>query len=209
MPSEYFNRNFRPQHFYHIFNRGAYKHKIFHDKADYEDLLGILTYYLRYPKAKKLSYMKTVKRPHMLVRNQYVDSVRLVAYCLMPNHFHFILKQMPSATKQTGISNLMRRVMITYAMHFQYKHKHTGTLFQGRYKNVIVDTNEQLLYLSKYIHKHQTPYSSLPVYLKDTEPLDWLYPEYVLKLTKNYSSFLTSPIKETDANKIKSLTLDK
>ena len=204
MPSKYYNRNFKPQYYYHIFNRGSYKHRIFHDKADYEDFLGILAYYLKYPKAKKLSYMKTVKRPHLLVRNQYVDSVRLVTYCLMPNHFHFILKQMPSANKKTGISNLMRRVMITYSMHFQYKHKHQGNLFQGRYKNVKIDTNKQLLDLSKYIHlnpakltkKLETyPYSSLPHYLKQAKPVNWLYPEYVLKLVNNYSKFIKSSTK--------------
>ena len=206
MPSEYYNRNFRQQHYYHIFNRGAYKHKIFHDKEDYEDFIGILTYYLKYPTARKFSYQKLVKQQKLLVRNQ-LDSVRLVAYCLMPNHFHFILKQMPSADKKTGISNLMRRVMITYSMHFQYKHKHTGALFQGRYKNVIVDTNAQLLHLSNYIHKHKTPYSSLPIYLMQTDPLDWLYPEYVLKLTKNYQQCLTST-KDKQTQKLKSLILE-
>jgi len=126
----------------------------------------------------------------------------------MSNHFHFVLKQMPSADNKTNISNLMRRVMITYAMHFQYKHKHTGTIFQGRYKNVTVDSNEQLLHLSQYIHKHQTLYSSLPIYLKQTEPQDWLYPKYVLKLTKNYHKFLHSSPKETDQKKLRPLFLE-
>ncbi|MBU1085605.1 transposase [Patescibacteria group bacterium] len=208
MPSEYYNRNFRPQYFYHIFNRGAYKHEIFHDKEDYETFIEILTYYLKFPTAKYFSYKDTVKQPYSKVRNLHVDSVRLVTYCLMPNHFHFVLKQMPSADKKTNISNLMRRLMITYAMYFQHKHKHNGAIFQGRYKNVIVDSNEQLLHLSKYIHQHQTPYSSLPIYLKQAEPTDWLYPEYTLKLTKNYSKFLTSPTKEQAVKKLEPLTLE-
>jgi len=115
---------------------------------------------------------------------------------------------MPSVDKKTNISNLMRRLMITYAMYFQHKHKHHGAIFQGRYKNVIVDSNEQLLHLSKYIHQHQTPYSSLPIYLKQAEPTDWLYPEYTLKLTKNYSKFLTSPTKEQAVKKLEPLTLE-
>ena len=111
----------------------------------------------------------------------------------------------------------MRRLSITYAMHFQYKHKHTGVLFEGKFKNVIVDSSEQLLHLSKYIHLNPTkmakkvgnyPYSSLPTYLKQTEPLDWLYPKYVLKLIKNYNQFIYSPTKESDAKKIESLTLE-
>lgn len=102
----------------------------------------------------------------------------------------------------------MRRTMVTYAMEFQNKYKHTGTIFEGRYKNVEVDSNKQLLYLSKYIHQHQTPYSSLPIYLKQTEPLDWLYPNYVLKLTNNYSQYLNTPVKESESDQFSSLTLD-
>lgn len=208
MPSEYYNRNFRPQHFYHIFNRGAYKHKIFKDKKDYQVFLEILAYYLKFPTAKYFSYKNTVKQPYSKVRNLPVDSVRLVAYCLMSNHFHFILKPMPSADKKTNISNLMRRLMITYAMYFQNRYKHSGAIFQGRYKNVVVDSNEQLLYLSKYIHQHQTSYSSLSVYLKQTDPLDWLYPKYILKLTKNYSIFLISSDTKSNLKKLKTLTIE-
>ena len=208
MPSEYYNRNFRPQHFYHIFNRGAYKHKIFKDKKDYDTFIEILIYYLKFPTAKYFSYKDTVQKPYSKVRNLHVDSVRIVAYCLMPNHFHLILKPMPTADNKTNISNLMRRLMITYAMYFQSHHKHSGAIFQGRYKNVVVDSSEQLLQLSKYIHLHKTSYSSLPEYLKKTDPTDWLYPEYVLKLTKNYSSFLSSPTKENIAQKLTKLSLE-
>ena len=197
MPSEYYNRNFRPQYYYHIFNRGAYKHKIFKDTQDYETFIEILIYYLTYPTAKHFSYKKLVNKPYIKVPNLYVDSVRLISYCL-----HFILKQTPSADKKTNISNLMRRTMITYSMHFHYKYKHSGSLFESKFKNVIVDTKEQLLHLSKYIHKHQTNYSSLPIYLKETEPVNWLYPEYVLKLTKNYYQFFKSPTKKTHTEKL-------
>jgi len=216
MPSKYYNRNFKPQHSYHIFNRGAYKHKVFRDKRDYKTFTRILAYYLKHPTAKRFSYEKHVNQPYLRVRNPYLDSVRLVAYCLMPNHFHFILKQMPTATNKTGISNLMRRVMITYSMHFQYKYKHTGALFQGRYKSVTVDTGKQLLHLSKYLHQNPSkltktiskyPYSSLPIYLKQSKPLKWLHPEYVLKLTKNYTRFFNSPTKTPHTKLIEKLTI--
>jgi putative transposase len=97
--------------------------------------------------------------------------------------------------------------MITYSMNFQYKYKHTGALFQGRYKNVVVDSKEQLLHLSKYIHQHQTTYSSLPMYLKKIEPIDWIYPEYILGLTDNYRNFINSTNK-SNSKKIKKLTLE-
>ncbi len=217
MPSKYYNRNFKSQHFYHIFNRGAYKNKIFLDESDYKDFSGMLIYYLKYPTAKKYSYLKQAKQPNILVPNQYIDSVKLIAYCLMPNHFHLILKQMPQASKKTGISNLMRRAMITYSMNFHYKYKHSGSLFESKYKNVVVDTNNQLLYLSKYIHQNPVkltrklenyPYSSLSHYLKQHQPVNWLYPEYVLKLTKNYYNFFKSPTTKSETKYLKELTLE-
>lgn len=220
MPSKYYNRNFKPQYFYHVFNRGAYKNKIFLNEQDYETFTEILTYYLKYPTAKHFSYKNKTENPYVKVPNLGIDSVRLIAYCLMPNHFHFILKQMPSATDKTGISNLMRRVMITYSMYFQYKYNHTGTLLQGRYKNVIVDTDEQLLYLSKYIHQNPSKlvknlstylYFSLPIYLKISKPdksNKWLHPEYIFKLTSNYSKFFTSPTKESHTKLIEKITLE-
>ncbi len=216
MPSKYYNRNFKPQHFYHIFNRGAYKHKIFKDKQDYEIFSDILAYYLKYPRTKYFSYQKLVNKfevPNL----EKEPTVHLVTYCLMPNHFHLLLKQLPKAKKKNNISNLMRRLSITYAMHFQNKYKHTGSLFEGKFKSVVVDTSEQLLYLSKYIHKNPIklvnklenyPYSSLPVYLKQAEPLDWLYPKYVTKLTKNYFKFFKTTITDKEAGKIETLTLE-
>jgi len=108
--------------------------------------------------------------------------------------------------------------MITYAMEFQNKHKHTGAIFESRYKNVTVDTNKQLLYITKYIHQNphklvkkltDYPYSSLPVYLKQSKPLDWLYPNYALKLTDNYSKYLKPPEEQSQTEKFSSLNLDK
>lgn len=218
MPSKYYNRNFRPQHFYHLFNRGSYKNKIFLDQQDYQTFISILSYYLKSPTAKHLSYFPRIKNPHSRTKpSTESPTVHLVAYCLMPNHFHLLVKQLPKATQKTNISNLMRRTMITYAMEFQNKYKHQGHLFQGKYKNVTVDSDRQLLYISKYIHQNPKkltkklsgyPYSSLPIYLKQSEPLDWLYPNYVLKLTNNYSEYLELANKKSQIEKFSILTLD-
>ena len=216
MPSIYYNRNFKPQHFYHIINRGAYKKKIFKNKADYQIFTDILSYYLLYPRTKYFSYQKLVNK--FEVRNlEKEPTVHLVAYCLMPNHFHLLLKQLPSATDKTNISNLMRRAMVAYAMYFQDKYKHAGAIFQGRYKNVVVDSTEQLLYLSKYIHLNPVKltnklenysYSSYPAYIKQIEKPKWLHPEYILKLETNYKKFIISPITDENLKKIKTITLD-
>ncbi|MBU1085088.1 MAG: transposase [Candidatus Beckwithbacteria bacterium] len=217
MPSKYYNRNFKSQYFYHILNRGAYKHKIFIDEQDYETFLSILEYYLTYPCSKFFGYTKLVSKPYKNVKVTNLTTIHLVAYCLMPNHFHFIFKQLPSATKKTNISNLMRRLMITYAMYFQNRHNHEGAIFQGRYKNVIVDTSEQLVYLSKYIHKNPEKlapnlenytHSSYPSYINKVLLQDYLHPEYVLKLQRNYQKFVESPLNNKAEKKINPLILE-
>lgn len=205
MPSKYYNRDFKTNHYYHIFNRGAYKNNIFLDDQDYNTFTSILSYYLLYPLAKPYLYKNTVKNPYIKVRNLMLESVHLVSYCLIPNHFHLLLKETQLATKQTGISNLMRRVMIAYSMYFQDKHQHSGALLQGRYKNVEIETHEQLLYISKYIHKNPKkitkfkslksyPYSSYPAFIGHIKTTKWLHSEEILKL--DYYKNSKSPQKD-------------
>ena len=216
MPSKYYNRNFRPQHFYHVFNRGAYKNKVFLEKEDYEMFTSILSYYLKYPRTKNFAYQKKVNE--FQVRNlEDEPTIHLVAYCLMPNHFHLLLKQLPKAINKTNISNLMKRLSITYAMYFQNKYKHVGTLFQGKFKNTTVETDEQLVYLSKYIHLNPQgivqsldnyPYSSYQAYINKIKLPKWLHPEYVLKLQKDYKKFVEAPIKDREEGLLEKIILE-
>jgi len=107
--------------------------------------------------------------------------------------------------------------MVTYAMYFQNKYKHAGAIFQGRYKNIIVDSPEQLLYLSKYIHLNPQklttslenyPHSSYPAYINQVELPKWLHPEYVLNLETKYKQFIMSPTNNEAIEKIKTIALD-
>jgi len=98
-------------------------------------------------------------------------AVEIVAYCLNPNHYHFILKQL----RDGGIKNFMQKLSTSYTNYFNVKYKRSGALFQGRYKSAHIDSNEYLLYLSAYVNKNNFihgynkddswPYSSLPDYL--------------------------------------------
>ena len=214
MPSKYYHRNFKPQHFYHIYNRGAYKNTIFIDKEDYETFIEILCYYLKFPTARHFNYQNIVKE--FKVPN-FKYTVHCVAYCLMPNHFHLLLKQLPEANKKTNISNLLRRLSITYAIHFKYKYKHSGALFEGKFKNVTVNSNDQLLCLSKYIHLNPQelnkkisnyPYSSYLAYINKNKLPDWLHPKYIFKLQSNYQQFVEKPLKDEDNQKIEELILE-
>lgn len=81
------------------------------------------------------------------VRNRFVE---VVTFALMPNHFHAIVRP----TKESGISQYMQKVLNSYTKFFNKKYERSGHLFQGPYQIVPIETNEQLLYLSAYIHRN-------------------------------------------------------
>ncbi len=70
--------------------------------------------------------------------------VEVIAYCLMPNHFHFILKQLV----ENGISNFMAHFTDSYTRYFNVKNERNGPLFQGRFKAIRVGTDSHLLHLT-------------------------------------------------------------
>jgi len=112
--------------------------------------------------------------------NAMIDSgkiIEVVAYCLMPNHFHLLLKQ----KKEVGIATYVANFVNAYTKYFNTKYQRTGPLFQGIFKAVYVETDEQLIHLTRYIHLNPVasslikpdalatyPYSSYGVYLQNT-----------------------------------------
>lgn len=181
-------RDFKPNTYHHIFNRGSFQHKIFRKKKDYETFLDILKYYLRYPGLSPLSKLSDLKLNKADRRT--AKPYHLITFCLMPNHFHFLLLQ---KEKSPTLSDFMKKISITYAMYFQQQYQHSGALFQGKFKSVKVFDDEQLLYLTKYIHLNPVkitegsdpsvyPYSSLKDYLLlNKAEKDWLDSKSILK----------------------------
>lgn len=128
---------------YHVFNRGVEKRNIFLGKREYEHFIDTLKHYRQIPK-KKLS-----RRGKTLSGQRESDrSVEILGYCLMPNHFHLLLKQVSDG----GISHFMRKSANSYTRYFNIKNDRVGPLFQGSFKAVRVETDEQLLHVSRYIH---------------------------------------------------------
>ncbi|MBU1256840.1 transposase [Patescibacteria group bacterium] len=116
----------------------------------------------------------------------------------MPTHPHLLIKQSDSPTSNNNISDFMKRLTVTYTLYFNQRHGLSGSLYQGKFRNVRTKTNEQLLYLSKYIHlnpkspsKH--PHSSLPIFIGQSPTPKWLHPEEILEL--NYYKNSTNPQK--------------
>lgn len=138
-------------HFYHIYNRGVEKRIVFLDEWDYQRFLQIL-YYYQFDGPKPA--FSTKNRFEIKDFSQNPKIVEVICYCFMPNHFHLLIKQL----KDNGISEFIGKVINSYTKYFNTKNKRVGPLFQGSFKAVLVENDEQLLHLSRYIHLN--PYVS-------------------------------------------------
>ena len=139
-------KEFAPNEIYHIYNRGVGKMKIFLDDQDYGVFISRLKENLFPEKVDdtKLSWLE--KRRKLLPP----DSFSLVSYCLMPNHFHLVIKQLTDLP----IGKIILKVCTSYSMYFNKKYNRVGTVFQDQFKAVLVENNGQLLWLSFYVHKN-------------------------------------------------------
>lgn len=160
---------------------------------DKENLLRIIADQSSSPKQKDEAL-------RLLGLNNFQGKIELICYCLMPNHFHFLLKQ----TGTNDMEIFMKSLMTRYTQYFNRRYDRVGPIYQGRYKGVLVETDEQLLYLTRYIHRNpdslkrtdptgtvlfEQP-SSYPNYLgKLSQP--WVKPEFILQNfeTSGFSSY--------------------
>lgn len=121
------------------------------EDKDYKVFLHFLKKYLS-PPTTEITLANSSLTGVTPVRPRIIKSlygvVNLLAFCLMPNHFHLLVKQM---TKD-GITQLMNRISTNYGMYFNKKYQRVGPLFQGVYKAVLIDNDDQLLHLSRYVH---------------------------------------------------------
>jgi putative transposase len=136
-----------PGEVYHICTRAVERRNIFLDKADHERLLSLLLHCLSQGKIQSYSIARRLKEEIELtqVGKGLVD---LLSYCVMSNHLHLLVKE----NTEGGTSLYMQRVLNSYAKFFNLRYKRSGPLFTGRFKAVLVDGDEQLLHVSRYIH---------------------------------------------------------
>jgi len=134
--------SFTPGEYFHVYNRGNSKQKIFFDKSDYYRFIALL-FVVNSTKPFKFLFLKD---PYVFDRGEQIVSIG--AYCLMPNHYHLLL--MPRT--ETGLSKFMQRLSTGYSMYFNNKYDRTGALFEGRFKAELATNDEYLKYLYAYIH---------------------------------------------------------
>jgi len=147
-----------PGEYYHIYNRGNNKQKIFLNNKDYTRFLFLILYLQSphtFPQVGRLalSFVKhrvfdiDINIIEKILKDRFVE---LVCYVLMPNHFHLIVHEIDDH----GISKYMQRVLNAYSKYFNIKYDLAGHVFQGPFRAVHIKNNEQLIYLSAYIHRN-------------------------------------------------------
>ena len=129
--------------YYHIYNRGSDKMLIFRNRNDLDRFFDSLTFF---NSKKPIVSLREARNEENKKRNDRL--VELVCYCLNPNHFHLLLKEI----SEGGISEFMKRLGGGYTWYFNNKYRRSGNLFQGTFKSIRIESNEQLLHLGAYIN---------------------------------------------------------
>mgnify|MGYP001586514233 CR=1 FL=1 len=132
-----------PGEYYHIYNRGVDKRPITKDSKDIERFIQSLEFFNS--KEPTISLREVVSNENIKLKDPLI---KIICYCLNPNHYHFLLKEI----HEGGISEFMKRLNGGYTWYFNNKHKRSGSLFQGAFKSVHVKSNEQLLHISAYVN---------------------------------------------------------
>lgn len=165
---------------YHIYNRGVEKRDIFLDDQDRFRFIHNLFEFNNKNQVVNASYRFNPKS--MEVEPQYFERqekkprkllVEILTFCLMPNHYHLLLRQ----KIEKGIICFMQKLGTGYTMYFNQKNERVGPLFQGRFKAIHVNKQEYLDYLFHYIHFN---------------PLDLTIPEWREGKIKNYQKTIES-----------------
>lgn len=170
-----------PDSFQHVYARGHSKHKIFIDEQDYITFLVLLQ---RYLSAEEARDRYGVPYPN------FYNKLELLAYCLMPNHFHLLIYQ----RQPKAMAQFMQSVLTSYSRYFNKKYKRSGSLFESRYKASMISDESYLEHISRYIHLNPRhwrdyEYSSLPYYLQRDE-VTWVRPKRILDMFNTPEDYL-------------------
>lgn len=211
--------------YYHIFNRGISHQLTYMQKKDYERFLLCLSYYLYRNTPYKLARLLQLpldERNNILnaLKKENDRNITICSYALMPNHFHLLVRQ----EKENGISETLKHISDAYTRYFNTKYKRYGPLYQGAFKAARIETDEQFLHVSRYIHLNPLvnyvvkesqflsyTWSSLPYFISGKQIMVDAKP--ILAHFQSRQAYLTFVLDQADYGrelaKIKHLTLEK
>lgn len=206
---------------YHIFSKSIAGFEIFRGNSEYGRIRDLLKYYRMEKPPLKFSIFMGIKNKeeflqrHLATKGNLID---IVAYCFMPTHIHLILKQM----KENGISVFMKNILNSYTRYFNIKTKRKGPLWESRFQRILIETDEQLLHLTRYVHLNPATaylvnkpqdwrFSSYKEFLGEAEDKERIcnYSEVLDIEPQNYKEFVNSQIDyQRELAKIKRLFLE-
>ncbi len=183
-------RSFPDSSYYHVCNKSIANFKIFNSKLGMERFLSISDYYNSNKVINnfaKLKKYETKLLPGLLTNNSQ-RLVQIIAYCIMPDHYHYLLKTIG----RNILSSYISVIQNSYTRYFNLKNNRKGPLWQSRFKAIMISSNEQLLHVSRYIHLNPTTANLVK------KPEEWIYSsyrEYISKKTvlKNLIISIKSP----------------
>jgi len=163
---------------YHILNRSVSGISIFKGRRESERFLEAMKYYLQTDPPIKFSLYKLHKDKFPVNLSQRL--VTIINFCIMPNHFHFTLRQ----ETDEGVKKFIQKLTGSFAHYFAVKYQSRGHIFEGNFKAIRVENEEQLIHLSRYIHLN--PVSSCLV----EKPENYLYSSYRIYLGQEKSEIV-------------------
>jgi len=205
---------------YHVVNHSLEGLNLFNNKRAYQRFIDLLSFYYRAPPVR-FSYFNRADKENRIRINEIMihaeKQVDIIAFCLMPNHFHLILRQ----NKENGISSFVSKVENSYVRYFNIKNERKGPLFEASFYAGRIENQEQLDHISRYIHLNplvsflvkkgnliEYPWSSFGDYLgKKIHP--WVKSDIVFASFKNSKKYFDFVMNQADyqikLNKIKHL----
>lgn len=139
-----------------MYNRGVDKRDIFLDRDDRLVFLHLLKTALSESVKRGSTPAVPLRKTGRYERKNFYGKIELLAYCLMLNHFHLLLKQI----QPTAMTELMRSICVSYGMYFNKKYKRVGSLFQGIFKAIDIEEDNYLLWVSRYIHRNPADFQT-------------------------------------------------
>jgi len=160
---------------YHIFTRSIAEYVVFNSVGDWQRMQQLIKYYQVSNEIKFSNFIEL----KLVQQNGFYNAinvfskdkqslVQIIAYCLMPTHIHLILKQLTD----NGISKYMKAILDSYSKFFNTIHNRKGPLWESRFNSVLVDNDEQLMHLTRYIHSNPSTAKLVDL------PENWIFSSY-------------------------------